>query len=780
MNQRFVSVSISIVAFFVASMPRFAIAQCGPRVLDTIAMPGIGMDASDASFVHDVYEWHRPDGARWLVFFGKFSFAGDVRTRSIVAFDGQNWHRFGDGLFGRVWTVTDYNGELFAGGDFDDGGGEPLNNIARWDGEGWRSLGTGVTPQVNALEVYEGKLFVGGYMTGGMRVWNGASGQWEGNPFPQSVRPVHDMQLIGNDLYVGGIQFSVSTPSGFSSGIGRWDGKMLHPLDGLIAGRIYGLNEANGELLVTGQIVRIAGELARIAARWDGNSWTPIGPFQQLVGQANYACGIAEFQDRVHVSGSFPLSFGRWNIVRENASGTDWEAAGGFTNEHQPNAAQSYLHHSVAKVRVIDGELVGVGGFSSIAGAAGNKVAKWDGSRWSPISPGIGPFNPFGTYWDFRVNAIVPFEGGVAVGGVFQATDGVDAYRSIVKWDGEYWSAIGANLHGEVLTLAVNNGLLYAAGEFQIGDGQFDLQFAVWDGKSWEPINSTPAIGQPSLDPFLVMTSCNGKLVAATERDIFEYDESLDTWDMIGTNTSSHASEPIQAIGVYGEELIVAGRFDELNDDQTLAAIARFDGVNWYPVGANSPIAGSSVYSVLEDDGLLYASVYESSPMLWVFDGIEWTAVASMLPAEVMHAYDGTIYFGEQADSQGVDNCTLCRVRDGNWEPVLTSDFFGSYVAALAELNGKLLIGGDGGLSDAVVGVPLSFAEVGCPPGIGDMNCDGAITVSDIGPFVLALTDPAQYEFENPDCDINNANINGDGGITVSDIGPFVTLLVGS
>ncbi|MGE3180228.1 MAG: FG-GAP-like repeat-containing protein [Phycisphaerae bacterium] len=60
---------------------------------------------------------------------------------------------------------------------------------------------------------------------------------------------------------------------------------------------------------------------------------------------------------------------------------------------------------------------------------------------------------------------------------------------------------------------------------------------------------------------------------------------------------------------------------------------------------------------------------------------------------------------------------------------------------------------------------------------LGDMNCDGVISVSDIAPFVLALTDPAGYAASFPDCDINNADVNGDDTISVGDIGPFVALL---
>ncbi|MGE3181186.1 MAG: CHRD domain-containing protein [Phycisphaerae bacterium] len=62
---------------------------------------------------------------------------------------------------------------------------------------------------------------------------------------------------------------------------------------------------------------------------------------------------------------------------------------------------------------------------------------------------------------------------------------------------------------------------------------------------------------------------------------------------------------------------------------------------------------------------------------------------------------------------------------------------------------------------------------------LGDMNCDGVVSVADIGGFVLALTDAVGYAAQFPKCDINAADINGDELITVSDIGGFVALLVG-
>lgn len=68
-------------------------------------------------------------------------------------------------------------------------------------------------------------------------------------------------------------------------------------------------------------------------------------------------------------------------------------------------------------------------------------------------------------------------------------------------------------------------------------------------------------------------------------------------------------------------------------------------------------------------------------------------------------------------------------------------------------------------------------AELGQPTTPGDMNCDGFITVGDIGGFVLALTDLCAYFDQFPNCEDGNADVNGDGFVSVGDIGAFVALL---
>lgn len=63
--------------------------------------------------------------------------------------------------------------------------------------------------------------------------------------------------------------------------------------------------------------------------------------------------------------------------------------------------------------------------------------------------------------------------------------------------------------------------------------------------------------------------------------------------------------------------------------------------------------------------------------------------------------------------------------------------------------------------------------------GPGDLNCSGGVDTNDIGPFVLALLDPAGYAAEYPSCDLDLADLNEDGSADGLDIQLFVNVLIG-
>jgi hypothetical protein len=61
----------------------------------------------------------------------------------------------------------------------------------------------------------------------------------------------------------------------------------------------------------------------------------------------------------------------------------------------------------------------------------------------------------------------------------------------------------------------------------------------------------------------------------------------------------------------------------------------------------------------------------------------------------------------------------------------------------------------------------------------GDLNCDGVVNPFDIDAFILALTDPAGYAADYPDCFLLNADADNDGVVNPFDIDPFIGLLTG-
>ena len=65
------------------------------------------------------------------------------------------------------------------------------------------------------------------------------------------------------------------------------------------------------------------------------------------------------------------------------------------------------------------------------------------------------------------------------------------------------------------------------------------------------------------------------------------------------------------------------------------------------------------------------------------------------------------------------------------------------------------------------------------PPQVpGDLNCDGVLNTADIGPFSLALVDPAAYGAAFPTCSPSRADLNGDGANNGIDIGDFIIALL--
>lgn len=167
-----------------------------------------------------------------------------------------------------------------------------------------------------------------------------------------------------------------------------------------------------------------------------------------------------------------------------------------------------------------------------------NRIALWDGVSWSALGSGVGGVSLA------RVNALCTQPNGdLIAGGNFTTAGGISASR-IARWDGTAWSPLGAGLNGTVLALAtLPNGDLVAAGEFTTAGAVPAAGIARWNGTSWSTLGSSSGIGT---GPVRALTwAPNGSLVAGG--DFTLVDQQASAYLARLTTTCAAAASPYGA-----------------------------------------------------------------------------------------------------------------------------------------------------------------------------------------------------------------------------------------
>jgi hypothetical protein len=345
----------------------------------------------------------------------------------------------------QIFSLTvfdDGNGRgpaLYASGLFTSADNADANRVARWNGVSWSPLGLGIdnvdhNASVQALAAFNDgagpALYAGGdfTMAGGapaIRVakWDGQSWSALGDGADGTVRALAAIdggQAGGPALYVGG-QFSGAGGMTVNR-IAKWDGQSWSPLGTGVSLTVWALaifDDGTGPALyVGGDFTNASGVDANRIAKWDGTSWTPLGG-----GMNNSVRALTVFDD-----GGGPALY-----------------AGGM--------------------------------FNTADGVTVNRVAKWDGHTWSALGTGIAN----------TVNALAVADDGrgpaLFAGGIFTTVDGMTANR-IARWDGHSWSPLADGISAGVLALAgFNDGsgpALYAGGQFTMGGGAPGNYIARW------------------------------------------------------------------------------------------------------------------------------------------------------------------------------------------------------------------------------------------------------------------------------------------------------------
>jgi hypothetical protein len=266
-----------------------------------------------------------------------------------------------------------------------------------------------------------------------------------------------------------------------ASNVARWTGSAWSALVPGTDMRIDGIRTlANGDLVAFGHFTQIAGISALRIARFDGSTWTPLGG-----GCNSPVLAVTELANGDLVAGGVFTTAGGVAASRiARWDGSAWSTLG--------SGIQGAVR---ALVALPNGDVVAAGEFVAAGGAPAMLIARWDGASWSPLGAGLGPVSP-----STAAYALLALPGGdLLVGGTFTTAGGATANR-IARWNGTSWSPLGTGMQGATLFVpSVNaltllpNGDVLAAGDFLSAGGTSASYIARWDGGSWSALPGAPA-----------------------------------------------------------------------------------------------------------------------------------------------------------------------------------------------------------------------------------------------------------------------------------------------
>ncbi|MGQ0553485.1 MAG: hypothetical protein ACT4PU_09735 [Planctomycetota bacterium] len=368
-------------------------------------------------------------------------------------------------------------------------------------------------------------------------------------------------------------------------------------------------DDGNGPALYVGGDFRSAGGVAaRNVARWDGTAWSALGGGLGTAGdEGGRVNALAVFDDgngpALYAAGDFTSSAGVAISRIAKWDGTSWTSLGsGITGPTVPFVSTMHVWDDG------NGEALYVGGnFGTAGGVPAFNIAKWDGTAWSALGSGTGAGSQ---KW---VVALQPFNDGsgeqLYAGGLFSTMGGAAAAH-IARWNGTSWSTVGGGMNDHVWALSVfNDGggpALHAGGDFTLAGGVPAQRVASWNGSAWS------GLGNEIFDSVLSLAvhddGGGAQLYAGGE---FGSPGPGRPWGFVhvwnGTAWEQLASSPggdVYELHVFddgdGETLVAGGEFYSAGD-VTALHVAGWRAGDWQPLG-ESEVSGVAALA-LHDDG---------------------------------------------------------------------------------------------------------------------------------------------------------------------------------
>jgi len=452
-------------------------------------------------------------------------------------------------------------------------------------------------------------------------------------------------------------------------------------------------------------------------AVWNGNGWASIGDGVTAGSDtASYPISaLAVMPDGSLVAaGSFTAAGGTPAASIARWDGQTWTPLA--TSITRP------LFSLVGGVRALlvlpNGDLIAGGDFTEIDGVPARRIARFDGSTWHPLGPGITGPEAIPAQTAVFALALSP-DGDIIAGGQFTHI-GELAANNIARWDGAAWHALGSGQSGHVAALQYLPSGVLAAGGASVG---------FWDGTTW----SIPGPG-PTLPIRTLALNHAGQLLAAGPNHLFRWTGTSWAFD---TTTDGEVRAIIPGAG---SDLLIAGWFQTVDGAFSHRVARRVESA------APRIFAHPQPTTVSVGDTAVLTAIPELGFAERAFVTCRWQRNGH----DVVPGPGGASPGGGIADPQPA-LLTMTWPVTLRIHNVRRSDA-GEYTLTLTSACGETTT------------IPATLT-VTCP---ADWNGDEDVNSSDISAFLVAWLTSLQ------DGSLT-ADINADGAITSADISAFLT-----
>jgi hypothetical protein len=281
-------------------------------------------------------------------------------------------------------STLDANGNLVVGGDFTMLEGVAVNRIARRSGTTWSALGTGLDGSVLALlTLPNGDIIAGGTFTQAGGATASRIARFNGTSWSAVSNGRNGTVRVLAASNVSGTEFFLGGDfTGFIARHFTATGAGFGTMTPVLNGPVYAI-----EPLATGDVV---------------------------AGGAFTAGGSTTLN---HIG---RLAFGAWSPLANGTNGP------------------------VKTIRALpNGDLV-VGGAFSSATIVAEKIARWNGTAWSPLGSGMSPSGTSSYGPAVEAITLLP-NGDLLAGGDFTGAGGASGTANLARWNGTSWSAVASS-----------------------------------------------------------------------------------------------------------------------------------------------------------------------------------------------------------------------------------------------------------------------------------------------------------------------------------------------